>query len=189
MENYILFSTCEPYATNNVSLYVKTELSPREFNKEVIKVCRYDNFTVSPIGMPVGDPEVYGLEGALKIISQIVLYRTEMRVSNKFIEEIELPKECHVEPFDGFTDRVIVSINSSFSEANNELLLEEHSIVSKLIDMFPNIGYYKTRSKFVILPYNKINERKGTEEHCYYGIIAGKLIEYREILSPMNVKL
>ena len=53
MKNYILFTTHDSRAIDNVSMSIETEMDLHEAIRTLIKSCKYDSITVSPIGKPL----------------------------------------------------------------------------------------------------------------------------------------
>lgn len=180
MKNYILFSTNNSNAVDNVSFCIETTIESREAINKIRNVCKYNSITVTPIGEPMSG--CLELNVALEEIKKICLHRGIIKSVSKTSHVINLPDGV-ILTVDHETLRPVLRIDTQFVNSDPDTVVKEHTITGKLINMFKTLGYNKTRSEFTLsniyeAPTPRTNGYIGT-----YGKVGDNLVYIYEELT------
>lgn len=184
MKNYILFSTNDSRAIDNVSFVIETSMDRNEAIEMIADACKFSNFTVSPVGAPLS-ATVFDMEHALGVIKSLKLHRRVCHVVGK-----EITIVTHARQFDFFfsleENKVVVTMGTVFDVGNVEPLLKEHEIISRLLEEFgPHLAYHKTRQILELVPY----EDKERNEYITYSIVDGDVVRITKKLGYEEVEI
>ena len=176
MKKYLLFSTSNKYAVDNVSFCISYD-NEQQF-KELQDACKYSFMTLSPIGAPENGAITF--EEALEKIKSIVLHREILKLFKSSTKIIELPDSDFIR-VDFVDGQPIIDIMTSFS---NEcvILKYEHKTIQRLLEVFPdNLGYYQTRAKFAVHNWSKT---VGKKYYSYkYTVCDNRIIEVCDVYN------
>ena len=189
MKNYILFSTTNSEAIDNVSMCIETEMSCREFSNLVVKLCKYRGFTVVQISKPLFC--TVDTDSAIKRISELKLHRRVRTTSNKeltIITSSDKLREMYdvsitTSQEDGL---VVLTINSVFEVGNANLLSIEHDMIDKLISLFgkEHLAYHKYRNVLRLIP-SDIDERHGID----WALVKGDIVKIDKYYDYKDVEI
>lgn len=176
MKKYLLFSTNNQYAVDNVSFCISYE---NEMQLSQLRdVCTYSFMTLSPIGKPEGG--VITFEEALEKIKSLVLHREALKLFKSGTKIIELPDSDHIR-VDFIDGQPIIDSMTRFSD-ECIILKYEHKFIQKLLEIFPNnLGYHQTRAKFAVHNWSKT---VGNKYYRYqYTVCDNRIIELCDIYT------
>jgi len=180
MKNYILFSTNSGLAVDNVSLCIETTLKFCEATDKIHEACKYNSFAVTSIGEPMSG--CLELDVALEEIRKIRLHQGIVKSVDKTSHVIHLPDGV-ILTVDRETLKPMLKIDTQFANNDPDVVVKEHAITGKLIEMFSTLGYNKTRSEFSLgsiykAPTPETNGYRGT-----YGKVGDDLVYIYEELT------
>ena len=174
MKKYLLFSTNNQYAIDNVSFCISYETEDQL--SQLRTACTYSFMTLSPIGKPEGGAITF--EEAVKKIKSIVLHREVLKPFKSSTKIIELPNSDHTR-VDFIDGQPIIDLMTNFSD-ECIILKYEHKLIQQLLEIFPNnLGYHRTRAKFAVHNWSKTVENK---YYSYkYTVCDDRIIELCDI--------
>lgn len=185
MKNYILFSTNEPKAIDNTSMVVLCE-ETLDVNKAInmlAKECKYSHFQVVPVGEPLGT--AFNMNQALTTIRSLKLHKVTRVIDEKKIDivmSITTFADVSVTTEDG---KVILATKMDYQNGNPALLCKEHSIVTRLLELFGNrhLAYHRTRNVFELVPSD--TEDIGID----WALVKGDVVQITKKYSYIEVEL
>ena len=180
MKNYILFSTISSRAIDNVSYCVETELDPTKAISMLRHACKYDHISATPIGEPMSG--CLELDVALEEIKKICLHRGVVESIAKTSRIVHLPDGV-ILTVDRETLKPLLKIDTQFANNDPDIVVKEHTITGKLINMFETLGYNKTRSEFSLGGTYKAPTPKTNGYRKTYGVVGADLVHIYEELT------
>ena len=186
-KNYILFSTNESKAINNVSIIIATDEPITKASKMLGDACKYNNYTISPVGAPIGG-KVHTLEESVKILASTKLVKKGWKHINDTLEVInDLPDMVRYDRDSDCPDTIVLSLRTSFVAGNTELFELEQSIVQSLRKRFTNLAYHKYRSSFILGAER--HETKNTLKLVSYGIVSNELVKLTRNYKSTTIEI
>ena len=173
-KNYILFSTNEPKANNNISIIIATDEPITKVSKMLADVCEYSNYTISPVGAPI-EGTVYTLEEGITAVKGITLFQDVWTHIKTTTEVVELPDTIVIDTDSDHPSRVTLSLRTTFKANDCAALKEEQEAIQMLMKKFETLAYHKYRNSFTLLAER--HEDSKTLRTSIYGVIGGKLIK------------
>lgn len=151
MKNYILFTTNDSRAIDNVSMTIETEMDSHEAIKALIKSCKYDSVTVSPIGKPMCT--AIDFDDAIEDVKHIRLHRKKRVVDTKKLDIIISHDGIPGVRVNTDGSKVILALDSSFDNTP-ATLVKEHQKIGQLLEMFgsKHLAYSNTRAVLNLVP-------------------------------------
>lgn len=184
MKNYILFSTNDSRAIDNVSFVIETSMDSNEAIEMIAGACKFSSFTVTPVGAPLS-ATVFDMERALGVIKSIRLHKRVRHVVGKEITIITSAKHDDV-LFRIEDNKVLAQMTTVFESGSVELLSQEHMILCRLLSQFgPHLAYRRTRGIFELVPY----EDTERSEYITYSIVDGDVVRIAKDLDYEEVEL
>lgn len=183
MKNYILFSTISSKAVDNVSYCIETELDPTEAINMLRHACKYDHISATPIGEPMSG--CLELDVALEEIKKIVLHRGVVQSVSKTSHVIHLPDGV-ILTVDRETLRPVLKLDTQYANNDPDIVVKEHTITGKLINMFKTLGYNRIRSEFSL---GDIYEAPTPRTNGYRGIYGKVGLDLVYIYEELTMKL
>lgn len=176
MKKYLLFSTNNKYAVDNVSFCISYETEDQL--SQLKDVCTYSFMTLSPIGKPEGGAITF--EEAVEKIKSLVLHREALKLFQSVTNIVELPDSDHIR-VDFIDGQPIIDLMTSFSD-ECIILKYEHKLIQQLLEIFPNnLGYHRTRAKFAVHNWSKTVKNK--YYHYQYTVCDNRIIELCDIYT------
>ena len=151
MKNYILFTTNDSRAIDNVSMTIETEMDLHEAIRTLIKSCKYDSVTVSPIGKPLD--RAIDFDDAVGEVKHIRLHRKKRVVDTKKLDIVISSDGIPGVFVNTDFSKITLALDTSFDN-NPETLAKEHQKISQLLEMFggKHLAYHKTRGVLELRP-------------------------------------
>lgn len=176
MEKYLLFSTNNQYAIDNVSFCISYETEDQL--SQLRTACTYSFMTLSPIGKPEGGAITF--EEAVEKIKSLVLHREVLKLFKSSTKIVELPDSDYTR-VDFIDGQPTIDLMTRFSD-ECVILKYEHKVTQRLLELFPNnLGYYKTRAKFAVHNWSKTVGNK--HYHYKYTVCDNRIIELCDIYT------
>lgn len=184
MKNYILFSTNDSRAIDNVSFIIETDMERSDATKTIARFCKYSSFTVTPVGAPLG-ATVFDMEHALEVINSIRLHKRHRVIDQKKIDivtsvtgmpNVTIGVEC---------DKVVLQMNTDYENGNPALVYKESGILKQIIEMFGcrHVAYHKTRNVFELVPTD--DEEIGID----FAVCKGDVVQITKKYSYIEVEI
>jgi hypothetical protein len=153
MKNYILFSTNDSRAIDSVSFVIETSMDRNEATKMIAKACKYNNFTVSPVGAPLSCT-VFDMEHALEVIKSIKLHKRHRVIDQKKIDIVTSVTGMPGVTISTDCGKVILQMNTDYENGNPALVCKENAILGQIIELFGSrhVAYHRTRNVFELVP-------------------------------------
>lgn len=187
-KNYILFSTNESKAINNVSLIITTDEPITNVSKMLADACKYNNYTISPVGAPADNGKVFTLDEAIQRVKKLRLLKNKWEYINTTLEVIDLPSDTvRYDRDPDCCEQIVVSLRTAFSSGNSELFEVEQSLIQSLRKKFTNLSYHKYRNSFILGPER--HEAKNTLKSVAYGIVSCELVKLTRNYKRITVEI
>lgn len=184
MKNYILFSTNDSRAIDNVSFVIETSMDRNEATKMIAHACKYSSFTVTPVGAPLS-ATVFDMEHALDVIKSIRLHKRVRLIDEKKLDIITSTTGMP-NVFIGVDDgKVILQMNTDYENGNPTLVCKEHDVLGRIIEMFGcrHVAYHKTRNVFELVPTD--DEEIGID----FAVCKGDVVQITKKYSYTEVEI
>jgi len=184
MKNYILFSTNDSRAIDNVSLVIETSMDRSEATKTIAGACRYSNFTVSPVGAPLSTT-VFDMEHALDVIKSIRLHKRVRVIDEKKIDIVTSTTGMPGVTISPDCGKVVLQMNTGYENGNPALVCKEHDILGRIIELFGSrhVAYHRTRNVFELVATD--DEELGID----FAVCKGDVVQITKKYSYIEVEI
>lgn len=184
MKNYILFSTNDSRAIDNVSFVIETSMGRNDAIKMIAKVCKYGCFTTSPIGAPLSCT-VFDMEHALDVIKSIKLHKRHRVVDQKKIDIVTSVTGMPNVIIGVDCGKVTLQMNTDYENGNPALVCKENAVLGQIIELFGSrhVAYHRTRSVFELVPTD--DEEIGID----FAVCKGDVVQITKKYSYIEVEI
>lgn len=183
MKNYILFSTNNSKAVDNVSLCIETEIDSMKAIDMIHDACKYSSISITPIGEPMSG--CLELDVAIEEIKKIVLHKRVRVVDKKQIDiAISTTGIPGVSIFNE-DNKVCLEIKTSYESGNPDLVVKEHDKLETIIALFgcKHVAYHRQRCIFELVPSD--TEDVGID----WAIVKGDVVQITKKYSYITTEI
>lgn len=151
MKNYILFTTNDSRAIDNVSMTIETDMDSRKAISLLLKNCKYDSVTITPIGKPLD--RAIDLASAIGEVLNIRLHRNKRVVDTKKLDIVISSDGIPGVFVSTDCSKIILTLDTSFDNTP-ATLVKEHQKISQLLEMFgsKHLAYHRSRGVLELVP-------------------------------------